>query len=54
MTPKEAAKVLRVSEDTLQRMRRRGEITMFKAGSRWRVKASEVLRIREQPRFKNR
>jgi excisionase family DNA binding protein len=54
MTLKEAAKALRVSNDTLDRMRRRHEIMMFKVGSRWRVLASEVIRLRQQPRSDNR
>jgi excisionase family DNA binding protein len=54
MTLKEAAKALRVSNDTLDRMRRRHEIKMFKVGSRWRVLASEVIRLRQQPRSDNR
>lgn len=54
MTLKEAAEKLRVSDDTLQRMRKRGDIAMFKVGSQWRVRASEVIRLREQPRFENR
>jgi excisionase family DNA binding protein len=52
LTLKEAAVALRVSDDTLHRMRQRGEIAMFKAGSHWRVLASEVIRLRQQPRFK--
>ena len=51
MTLKEAAKALRVSHDTVDRMRRRDEIRMFKVGSRWRVLASEVIRLRQQTRF---
>jgi excisionase family DNA binding protein len=54
MTLKEAALSLRVSEDTLQRMRKRGELRMFKVGARWRILASEVVRLREQPKFANR
>src|SRR5262249_3379357 len=54
MTLKEATKALRTSEDTLHRLRERGAINMFKVGSRWRVLASEVIRLREQPRFANR
>jgi excisionase family DNA binding protein len=50
MTLKEAAHALRVSIDTLQRMQKRGDIEMFKVGSRWRVLASEVIRIRETAR----
>ena len=53
-TFKEAASALRVSDDTLHRMRQGGEIVMFKAGSPWRVLASEVIRLRQQPKFKNR
>jgi len=47
LTVKEAAKALRVSEDTLHRMRERGEIQMFKVGSQWRVRGSEILCVRE-------
>jgi excisionase family DNA binding protein len=54
MTAKEAAKALRVSGDTLDRMRRRGDIHMFKTGRRWKILASEVQRVRQQPRFKYR
>ena len=54
MTLKEAAKALGVSEDTVLRMQDRGEIALFKAGSRWKVLASEVFRIRQQPRFEYR
>jgi excisionase family DNA binding protein len=54
MTLREAAKALRVSEDTLQRMQKRRKINMFKVGSRWRVLASEVIRLRQNPRFEQR
>jgi len=54
MTLKEAAKALRISEDTLHRMREKGVIRMFKAGTRWRMLASEVIRVRETPRFSKR
>lgn len=54
MTAGEAAKALRVSVDTLQRMRERGEIRMFKVGRRWRVLASEVFRIRDMAQFQRR
>ena len=47
MTLKEAAKVLRTSEDTLLRMRKAKKIAMFKTGNRWRRRASEVMRVRE-------
>jgi len=50
MTLKEAARALRVSSDTLHRMRKRGAIEMFTVGSRWRVLASEVIRIRQKVR----
>lgn len=53
LTLREAGRLLRTSVDTLQRLRRCGQIEMFKVGSRWRVKASEVTRLRDQPRFKN-
>jgi hypothetical protein len=48
MTLREAAKALRLSEDTLHRMRKRGDIKMVKIASRWRVLASEVIRLREE------
>jgi excisionase family DNA binding protein len=54
LTLREASDALRVSEDTLHRMRATGAIEMFKVGSRWRVRASEVIRLREQPKFANR
>jgi excisionase family DNA binding protein len=54
MTLKEATGALRVSDDTLHRMRKRGEIKMFRVGSRWRVLASEVIRLRQQPKFSTR
>jgi excisionase family DNA binding protein len=54
MTLREAATSLRTSDDTLHRMRLRGEIQMFKVGSRWRVLASEVLRLRRSDRFASR
>jgi len=54
LTLKEAAKALRVSEDTLLRMRKRNEIEMFKVASVWRVLASEVIRLRQKPKFQNR
>lgn len=47
LTLQEAAKALRVSEDTVHRMRKRREIEMFKVGSQWRVLASEVIRVRQ-------
>jgi excisionase family DNA binding protein len=53
MTRKEAARVLRTSVDTLDRMRRDGEIKMFQVRRRWMVLASEVQRIRQQPKFKD-
>ena len=53
-TPKEAADALKVSEDTIHRMRRRGEIGMFKVGAQWRTTVSEILRLRQQPKFRNR
>jgi excisionase family DNA binding protein len=52
MTLKEAVAALRTSDDTLHRLRKKGEIDMFKVGSRWRVRASEVHRLRQQPRFR--
>jgi excisionase family DNA binding protein len=54
LTVKQAAAALNVSEDTLHRMRHRDVIKMFKPGKHWRVLASEVRRLREQPRFKDR
>jgi excisionase family DNA binding protein len=52
LTLQEAAKALHVHEDTLHRARKRGEIEMFKVGRRCCVRASEVQRIRERPRYK--
>jgi len=54
LTLKEAATALRTSEDTLHRMRKRGEVNMFKVGKTWRVLASEVIRLRQQPKFSHR
>jgi len=54
VTVKEAAQLLPVHEDTLHRMRKRNEIDMFKAGSQWRVRMSEVVRVRQQPKYQHR
>jgi excisionase family DNA binding protein len=56
LTVKAAARMLGVHEDTLHRMRLAHRIKMFKpaGGRQWRVLASEVVRIREQPKFRDR
>jgi len=55
LTLKEAAKLIHASEDTLHRMRDRGEIAMFKAGAAGHTGSSSLKRIVsvrvEYPRF---
>lgn len=54
LTAQEAADALKISEDTLHRMRKRGEISMVKVGVQWRTTSSEVLRVRQRPKFPSR
>lgn len=54
LTRKEAAKALRVSLDTLDRLRNDGVVKMFQVGSRWFMLRSEVHRVRQLPKFRDR
>jgi excisionase family DNA binding protein len=55
LTIKKAAELLSTHEDTIRRMGKRGELEIITIGRRaQRIKASEILRVRNTPRFRNR
>ena len=49
LTLKQAAERLGVHPDTVVNMHKKGEIELFKAGSQWRARGSEVERVRQTP-----
>lgn len=41
-TSKEVSEYLRINEETVRRLTRRGEIPCYKVGNLWRYKAEEI------------
>lgn len=52
LTIEEAAKKLKVSEITIYRMARRGEIPAFKFGRSWRISSNDLKALFERSKKK--
>lgn len=53
LAPKDVAKYLKVSTETVKRLIRRGELEANKIGSIWRITKTDVINFLERSRSKN-
>lgn len=48
ITPQEAAKMLKVSDQTIRKMIKRGDLKAYKVGCRWRIEQGEINKLLKQ------
>ncbi|MBO8181076.1 MAG: helix-turn-helix domain-containing protein [Archaeoglobus sp.] len=52
ITPQEAAKQLKVTDQTIRKMIKTGKIEAYKVGGRWRIEKTEITKLLKRSRIK--